>query len=49
MSKFGEMGLCLSFDGYSDKLIDFGALFLEYAVACAQEIDPAFVTVSLQK
>ena len=29
VSKFGEMGLCLSFDGYSDKLLDFGALFLE--------------------
>ena len=49
VNKFGEMGLCFSFEGYSDKLLDFGALFLEYAVACAEEIDPAFVTVSLQK
>lgn len=45
------MGLVLSLEGYSDKLLDFAKTFVDLTLSCADEngIDAALLTNSLEK
>jgi len=51
VKRFAEMGLSLALEGYSDKIFNFAAIFVDLTLSCAQDngIESTLLRNSLEK